>query len=39
MFSMWINGDPRLECLRGDPRMKDLLRRMGFERVAATVAH
>jgi TolB-like protein/Tfp pilus assembly protein PilF len=27
-FAAWVNGDPRLESLRGDPRMAALLRRV-----------
>jgi pentatricopeptide repeat protein len=30
-FAMWANGDPRLASLRGDPRMAELIRRMGIE--------
>jgi serine/threonine protein kinase/Tfp pilus assembly protein PilF len=30
MFNMWVNGDPRLESLQGDPQMEELLRRMGL---------
>jgi eukaryotic-like serine/threonine-protein kinase len=30
-FAMWINGDPRLDAVRSDPRMKDILRRIGIE--------
>ena len=29
-FAVWVNGDPRLAPLRNDPRMTDLLRRMGL---------
>ena len=30
-FAMWVNGDPRLDSLRSDARMSDLLRRVGFD--------
>jgi serine/threonine protein kinase len=31
-FAMWVNGDPRLDPLRNDPRMTTLLRRMNLVR-------
>jgi serine/threonine protein kinase/Flp pilus assembly protein TadD len=34
MFAMWVNGDPRMDALRQDPRMHDLLRRMGLKPAA-----
>ena len=30
-FAVWVNGDPRLKELYGDPRMQELLRRIGLE--------
>jgi hypothetical protein len=27
-FALWVNGDPRLDPLRADQRMTDLLQRM-----------
>jgi hypothetical protein len=27
-FATWVYGDPRLDSVRNDPRMTDLLRRM-----------
>jgi tetratricopeptide (TPR) repeat protein len=32
-FALWVNGDPRLDTLRSDARMGDLLRRMGLAAV------
>jgi hypothetical protein len=30
-LAAWVNGDPRLDSLRDEPRMTVLLRRMGLE--------
>jgi serine/threonine protein kinase/Tfp pilus assembly protein PilF len=35
MLAMWVNGDPRMDTLREDPRMHELLRRMGLKAAAA----
>ena len=33
-FATWVNGDPRLDLLRNDSRMTDLLRRVGLVQTA-----
>jgi hypothetical protein len=30
VWLVWLNTDPRLDCLRVDPRYQQLLRRVGF---------
>jgi tetratricopeptide (TPR) repeat protein len=35
MFVMWVNGDPRTASLREDPRMKEILGRMGLSGAGA----
>jgi serine/threonine-protein kinase len=37
LFALWVNGDPRLDSLRSDPRMSSLLQRMGLGRTASEV--
>ena len=34
LFALWVNGDPRMAPLHGDPRMTAILRRMGLEAAA-----